>query len=43
MSDLVLKVCCSSIKDKYGDISEEQLVELVRERISFGRRRNSEV
>jgi hypothetical protein len=43
MSDLSLKICCDSIKDQHSNITEEELMKRVTERISFGSRRKDEV
>jgi len=43
MSDLCSRVCANSIKDRDCKITEEDLIERLRERISFVSRRNSEV
>jgi hypothetical protein len=39
MTDVCVRVCADGIKDRYGTISEEEVAELVRERLTFGRRR----
>ncbi len=43
MSDVCVRVCADSIKDENPMISEEELVERVRERLSFGKRSQREV
>ncbi len=43
MSDVCVRVCADSIKDENPMVSEEELVERVRERISFGKRSQREV
>ena len=43
MSDVCARVCADSVKDENHMISEEELVERVRERISFGKRSQREV
>lgn len=39
LSDVCVRVCADGVRDRYGRIKEEELVELVRERLMFGRRR----
>jgi len=43
MSDVCSRVCANSIKDRNCKITEEDLIERLRERISFASRRNHEV
>ncbi|MGB9684454.1 MAG: hypothetical protein ACPL1Z_05955 [Candidatus Bathyarchaeales archaeon] len=35
MSDVCIRVCAEGVKDQYPNISEEKLIELVRERLMF--------
>lgn len=37
MSDLCVRVCADSVRDKNFMITDEELLRLVRERISFGK------
>jgi hypothetical protein len=39
MSDVCVRVCADGVKDQNPDISEEELIERVRERLMFGKRR----
>jgi len=39
MSDVVVRVCAEGVRAQYPDISEEELVEKVRERLMFDDRR----
>ena len=43
MSDVCVRVSSDAIRDKNPRIKEEELLELVRERIRHGRRRTREV
>jgi hypothetical protein len=43
MTDTCVHVCADSVKDQNRMISEEELLERVRERISFGKRCEHEV
>lgn len=43
MSDVCVRISSDSVRDKNPEIKEEELLELVRERIMYGRRRVSEV
>ncbi|MEM2881827.1 MAG: hypothetical protein QXU06_03625 [Candidatus Bathyarchaeia archaeon] len=38
MTDACVRVCADSIRDLYPGIGEGELLEIVRERVSFGRR-----
>ena len=42
MSDVCVRVCVDSVKDQNQEIGEEELLERVRERIGYGRRRGRE-
>jgi hypothetical protein len=35
MSDVCIRVCAEGVKSQYPNISEEELIELVRERLMF--------
>jgi hypothetical protein len=35
MSDVCIRVCAEGVKSQYPNISEEKLIELVRERLMF--------
>ena len=39
MSDVVVRVCAEGVRAQYPDISEEELIEKVRERLMFDDRR----
>lgn len=39
MSDVCVRICSDAIRDNNPRIKEEELLELVRERITYGRRR----
>jgi len=39
MSDVVVRVCAEGVRAQYPDISDEELVEKVRERLMFDDRR----
>lgn len=39
MSDVCIRICADAIRDQNRTISEEELVERVRERIMYGKRR----
>ena len=39
MSDVCIRVCADGVRDQNPGISEEELVERVRERLMFGKRR----
>jgi len=43
MTDTCVRVCADAVKDRYRTIREEELIERVRERIVYGKRRRSEV
>jgi len=43
MSDVCVRISSDAIRDKNPGIKEEELLELVRERIMYGRRRVREV
>jgi len=43
MSDVCVRVCADAVRDCYPTIKEEELLERVRERISYGKRRKREV
>ena len=39
MSDVYVRVCADGVRDENPGISEEELIERVRERLMFGKRR----
>jgi hypothetical protein len=39
MSDVCVRVCADGVRDQNPGISEEELIERVRERLMFGKRR----
>jgi hypothetical protein len=39
MSDVCIRVCADGVRDQNPGISEEELIERVRERLMFGKRR----
>jgi len=43
MTDVVVRICVDSIKDQNPSIAEAQLMERVRERIMYQKRRHHEV
>jgi len=43
MSDVCVRISSDAVRDKYPKVKEEELLELVRERIMHGRRRVREV
>lgn len=43
MSDVCVRVCADGVRDGDPSVSEEELVERVRERLSFSKRWRSEV
>jgi len=43
MSDVCVRISSDAIRDKNPRIKEEELLELVREKIMYGRRRTREV
>jgi len=43
MSDVCVRISSDAIRDKNPRIKEEELLELVREKIRYGRRRTREV
>lgn len=43
MTDVCIRVCADAVRDRYPTIKEEELVERVRERIIYGKRRRREV
>jgi len=42
MSDVCVRVCADGVRDQNPGIGEAELVERVRERLMFGKRRKSE-
>jgi len=38
MSDVVVRVCAEGVRAQYPDISEEELIEKVRERLEWSKR-----
>jgi len=42
MTDLCVLVCADAVRDQYSTIEDEELMERVRERIMFGKRRERE-
>jgi hypothetical protein len=43
MSDVCIRVCADGVRDQNPSISEEELIERVRERLMFDRRRKGGV
>jgi len=43
MADVCARICADAIRDQHQTIKEEDLIERVRERITYGKRRISEV
>jgi len=43
MTDVCVRVCADAVTDQYPKIEDEELIERVRERIMFGKRREREV
>lgn len=43
MSDVCIRVCADGVKDQNPSISEEELIERVRERLMFDKRRKGGV
>jgi hypothetical protein len=43
MTDVCLRVCAEGIKDQNPNITEQELMEKLRERIQYARRREREV
>jgi len=43
MSDVCVRVCADGVRDQNPGISEEELIERVRERLMFGKKRKSGV
>lgn len=43
MTDVCVRVCADAVRDQYPTIKEQELVERVRERIMYGKRRRREV
>lgn len=43
MSDVCVRVCADGVRDQNPGISEEELIERVRERLMFGERRKGGV
>ncbi len=43
MTDVCLRVCAEGIRDQHPNISEAELMKLLRERIEYARRRRREV
>ena len=43
MTDVCVQICADAVKDRYKNIKEEQLIEEVRARIMYKRRRHHEV
>jgi len=43
ITDACVRVCADAIRDKYATVKEEELLERIRERIAFLRRRKREV
>jgi len=43
MSDVCIRVCADGVRDQNPGISEEELIERVRERLMFDRRRKGGV
>jgi len=43
MTDVCTRICIDAIKDQYRTIGEEELIERVRERVTYGKRRHREV
>ena len=43
MSDVCVRVCADGVRDQNPGISEEELIERVRERLMFDKRRKREV
>jgi len=43
MTDVCVQICANAIKDQNKNITEEQLIEEVRERIMYQKRRHHEV
>jgi len=42
MTDVCVRVCADAVRDRYPTIKEEELLERVKERIMFGRKRERE-
>ena len=42
MTDVCVRVCADAIRDQYPTIEEEEMVEQIRERILYSRKRRSE-
>jgi hypothetical protein len=43
MTDVCLRICAEGIREQHPDMTEKELVERVRERIQYARRRRREV
>jgi len=43
MTDVCVQICVNAIKDQNKNVTEEQLIEKVRERIMYQKRRHHEV
>lgn len=43
MTDACVRVCADAVRDQYGTINEGELLERVRERIMYAKRRESGV
>jgi len=43
MTDVCVRVCADAVRDRYPTIKEQELVERVRERMMYGKRRGREV
>jgi len=42
MTDVCVRVCAEGIRDEHPGITENRLLELLRERLAFGRQLNAE-
>jgi len=42
MTDVCVRICAEGIRDQHPGITEDRLLELLRERIAFGRQLNAE-
>ena len=43
MTDVCVRICADAVREKYPNISEEELIKRIRERMMFGRKRVGEV
>jgi hypothetical protein len=43
MTDVCVRICADAVKDRHPSVKDEELIELVRERINYRKRHKREV